>query len=259
MSRVTPFPWYGGKYNQCSWIIEHFPNNRRYVEPFGGSGVILINKDPSPIETFNDIDGEVVNFFEVLQKYENELIHRVENTPHSREFFEKACTEEPDDEVERALYFLIRTAQSYGGTQMSWGSSVTVTRKGMPQRTSAWNNRIESIKEVAKRMREVQIENRDAIDLIQRHDGDDVTFYCDPPYPQECRVDSDVYNYEMDDDEHEELAEVLNSVEGDVVLSSYECESNNEWYDGWRKEYQGERTLAGEGTGSREEVLYMNF
>jgi len=260
MARTVPFPWYGGKYNHLPWLLDNLPQTNQYIEPFGGSAVVLINKEPSPIETYNDLDGEVVHFFETIQKNRGELLERLSCTPHSREVFQKACEAEPDDGVERALYFLIRTAQAFDGVQGgSWASSITVERRDMPQRTAAWDSRRGQVRRTAERLMNVQIENRPAVDVISRHDHEDALIYCDPPYPPEARESTGQYNYEMAADEHEELAAVLRDCTSKVAVSGYQCDLLDSLYDGWHLTDGETKTLAGEGTGERTEVLYTSY
>src|SRR5437016_7391769 len=84
------FGWYGGKYSHLDWVLPLLPKSRHYCEPLGGSAAILINRVPSPIETYNDIDGELVNFFRVLRDDKDSLIEAIGLTPFSREEFELA-------------------------------------------------------------------------------------------------------------------------------------------------------------------------
>lgn len=259
-SKTLPFPWYGGKYTHLSFIVDNLPQTERYIEPFGGSAVVLINKEPSPIETYNDIDGEVVNFFRVLQTDEEEFIRRLRYTPHSRGFYDEICESEPKDDIDRALFFLVRTAQSFGGIKGGgWGSSIGTSRRGKPQRTQAWQTRVENVEETAERLMDVQIECLPATELIERHDHEDATFYCDPPYPPSARGSTGQYRYEMGEDEHRDLASVVRNVDGFVAVSGYLCELMDELYDGWYVLSEGEKRLAGEGDLTREEVLYTNY
>lgn len=55
------------------------------LEPFFGSGAVFFNKPPSPLETINDIDGDVVNLFRVIRDRPNELARLVYWTPYSRQ------------------------------------------------------------------------------------------------------------------------------------------------------------------------------
>src|SRR5438034_2900464 len=90
--RVIAFGWYGGKYSHLDWLLPLLPNCRHYCEPFGGSAAVLINREPSPVETYNDLDGEVVNFFRVLREQKDTLIEQIGLTPFSRAELELACT-----------------------------------------------------------------------------------------------------------------------------------------------------------------------
>jgi DNA adenine methylase len=84
-----------------------------------------------------------------------------------------------------------------------------------------WFDRIENLPEIAERLRHVQIESRDALDILQEWDGSDVTFYCDPPYILDTRSKRKYYAVEPGDDYHHALVDVLLEVEGAVVLSGY--------------------------------------
>jgi Site-specific DNA methylase len=260
MSKITPFPWYGSKYTQVSWLLDIIPENNRYLEPFGGSGIVLANRDPVEVETFNDIHGGVVNFFEVVRRQPGELKRQLEWTPYSREMYQQAVEHTPEDDVQRAVYFLVRIAQSFGGAEANgWGRSITTSRRGKAQRPAAWEHRLEQIEEVAKRFRRVQLESTDAIGLIEDFDESKLTIYCDPPYPPSARVAKNKYVHEFDADQHRQLAETLRSCEADVVVSGYRCDLLDDCYDGWNCYLEGEKTLAGAETGSREEVCYTNF
>src|SRR5665213_893385 len=84
------FGWYGGKFSHLDWLLPLLPKCHHYCEPFAGSGAVLINKEPSSVETYNDIDGEVVNFFKTLRDKNEELIKAISLTPFSREEYNLA-------------------------------------------------------------------------------------------------------------------------------------------------------------------------
>jgi len=89
--KLIAFGWYGGKFSHLDWLLPLLPECNHYCEPFAGSGAVLFNKAPSPVETYNDLDGEVVNFFKVLRDNKQELLEQIALTPFSREEFGKAC------------------------------------------------------------------------------------------------------------------------------------------------------------------------
>ena len=107
------FGWYGGKFSHLDWLLPNLPMTEHYCEPFGGSGAVLLNREPSAVETYNDLDGEVVNFFRVLRTNKEALLESIGLTPFSREEFELAISVPASDisDVERARRFFVRAKQ----------------------------------------------------------------------------------------------------------------------------------------------------
>src|ERR1044071_9135139 len=98
MSKLIAFGWYGGKFSHLDWLLPLLPRAQHYCEPFGGSAAVLLNREPSPVETYNDIDGEVVNFFRVLREQKEALLEAIGLTPFSREEFELSISP-PEPEI----------------------------------------------------------------------------------------------------------------------------------------------------------------
>lgn len=235
------FGWYGGKFSHLDWLLPLLPWSQHYCEPFGGSAAVLLNRIPCPVETYNDIDGEVVNFFRVLRNQKQELLEAIGLTPFSREEFELAISGSVDgiSDVERGRRFFIRARQVRTGLAQTassgrWAHCLLTSRAGMAGAVSRWLGSVEGLSEIAQRLLRVQIENAPAIEVIRRYDSSETLFYCDPPYPHDSRGDSNAYAYEMTDEEHSELAQVLHSVKGRVALSSYHCSLMGELYGDWR-------------------------
>ena len=88
--RRIVFGWYGGKFSHLDWLLPLLPKCHHYCEPFAGSGAVLINREAAPVETYNDIDGDVVSFFRVLRDRHEELIRAIALTPFSREAYHRA-------------------------------------------------------------------------------------------------------------------------------------------------------------------------
>jgi DNA adenine methylase len=125
---------------------------------------------------------------------------------------------------------------------------------------SRWLGSVEDLPAIAERLLRVQIENRPAIDVIHLYDSPQTLFYCDPPYVHETRGDSSAYGYEMTDEQHAELAKVLNRVQGKVALSNYPCALMDKLYPSakWHKTLSGPRTNHAT-KGTRVEVLWTNY
>lgn len=112
--RRIVFGWYGGKFSHLERLLPKLPKARQYVEPFSGSAAVLLNREPSPVETYKDIDGDVVNFFRVRRDRHAEFIRAVSLTPFSREEFHIAINGSSHgiSDVERARRFYIRALPS---------------------------------------------------------------------------------------------------------------------------------------------------
>jgi DNA adenine methylase len=264
--KVIAFGWYGGKFSHLDWLLPLLPECYHYCEPFGGSAAILLNRFSSQIETYNDIDGEVVNFFRILREEKGKLIEAIGLTPFSREEFAKACKLDPNvSAFERARRFYVRARQVRTGLAQTatigrWANCKNTSRNGMSGVISRWLGGIEELAFIAERLLRVQIENRPAIDIIRLYDSKETLFYCDPPYIHETRGDTKSYGYELTDDEHRQLAKVLNSVKGLVAVSNYQCELMDELYPSskWKKHYSPLKTIHST-KDKRQEVLWVNY
>ncbi|HBE26474.1 MAG TPA: DNA methyltransferase [Ktedonobacter sp.] len=263
--KVIAFGWYGGKYSHLNWLLPLLPKTTHYCEPFAGSAAVLINREPSPVETYNDIDGEVVNFFRVLREQKEALIEVIGLTPFAREEFELAFSqpEQPLSDLERARRFFVlarqvRTGLAQKASAGRWAHCVLTSRAGMAGAVSRWLGSVEGLSEIVQRLLRVQIENSPAVDVIKRYDSTETLFYCDPPYIHDSRNDSKAYAYEMTDEAHRELAEVLHQIAGKVALSGYNCDLMSELYSDWRR-IEAPVKMCHSTKQPRQEVLWVNY
>lgn len=240
--RLIAFGWYGGKFSHLGWLLPLLPACHHYCEPFGGSAAVLLNREPSPVETYNDIDGAVVNFFRVLREQREELVEAISLTPFSREEFYKAVcrTDERLSQIERARRFFVRARQARTGLAQTaslgrWANCKKTSRAGMSGVVSRWLGSTEMLPQIAERLLRVQIENRPAVDVIRLYDAPGTLFYCDPPYVHGTRGDRKAYGFEMSNTQHAELAEVLGQCKAMVAISGYRCDLMDELYKGWRR------------------------
>lgn len=257
MRQVLKYP--GSKWKTADWIIDNIPDHHSYVEPFFGSGAVFFKKDPSNIETINDLDGDVSNLFKVIRDNPEGLARSVSMTPYSRQEYDQAfegddCT----DEIEKARIFLVRCWQGHGfrtnGYKVGWKNDVQGRESAYAVRN--WYRLPQWIIDVTDRLKQVQIENRPALEVINRFKYENVLIYLDPPYLLSTRT-AKQYKYEMTEQDHIELLEVLINHPGKIILSGYDSELYNDFLSGWNinkkpgySEYYGKHS---------NEVIWMNF
>jgi len=264
--KLTGLRWYGGKFSHLRWLSPLLPKAFLFCEPFGGSAAVLLNREPSPVEVYNDIDSDLVTFLKVLREEPDELIEKLYLTPFSREEFANACKHKYDrqlPDLERARLFFIRAEQVRIGlaqtaTPGRWAWCKFTSRRGMAGAVSRWIGRIEGLCAITDRLRNVQIENMEAIDVIKRYDSKDTLFYCDPPYPHESRGDIHAYEFEMNEEQHMKLSEVLHDVKGKVALSSYKSPLMTKLYHDWIR-IDAPMMIAHSIKQMRQESLWINY
>jgi DNA adenine methylase len=237
---LAPFRWAGGKWKRVTWLLEHLPgpeaNITTYVEPFGGAASLFFSlPKPYPVEVINDIDGDIVNLFRVLQDPEKfrRFAHRVLHTPYARDEWRRARAIldgriQAADDVERAWAFYVATNMSFSGQVTApWGFVISTYAgskmpKGYQARTTlVWDSRLAHLMDWHSRVRMAQIENDDAVKVIARYDSTGTFFYVDPPYVPSVRKYNHLYRHEFTEDDHMKLVDLLLQVEGKVMLSGY--------------------------------------
>ncbi|MFI8736551.1 DNA adenine methylase [Ectopseudomonas toyotomiensis] len=257
--------YHGGKFRLASWVIDHFPPHQVYIEPFGGAAGVLMQKRRSHGEVYNDLDGDIVNLFRVLQNatQREALTELLVLTPYARDEFDLAWiyTDEP---VERARRTVIRAQMGFGSAGASKGTTgfrIDCYRQyGTAQQL--WARYPEQLAAIGQRLAGVLIENRTAIDIMQAHDSPQALHYVDPPYMHDTRVrgaqKGRYYRHELDDNQHAELLATLNQLQGMVVLSGYPSELYRECLEGWTMNSTSARISAGRGGDTRTECLWIS-
>lgn len=247
----------GSKWSIAEWIINFFPEHHSYLEPFLGSGAVLFNKPRSNIETVNDLDGNVVNLFEWIKKDPEQLAHEIYYTPYARQIYEDAFAEVPEDSLGKAVNFYIRLNMGHGfrtkGEKVGW--KIDVQGRERSYASQDWCNLPEKIMQASERLRGVQIENRPAVELIQKFNFKNVLIYGDPPYVLSTRHGKQ-YRHEMEDKEQNELLDVLLAHKGPVVISGYDNKLYNDRLRGWHRE---ETICYSQVCSKKREILWMNF
>lgn len=249
--------WHGGKWLLAPWIISHFPKHRVYVEPFGGAGSVLMRKEPSYAEIWNDLDGDVVNLFQVLRSDEaHELVRQIRLTPFSRAEFDGAY-ETSASPLEKARRLVIRSFMGFGsnGHNRVTGFRANSNRSGTTP-AHDWVNYPDSLSVVIDRLSGVTVESKDAKAVMAQHDGPDTLHYVDPPYVFATRADlSKDYAHELTDGDHAELLVFLRGLAGMVILSGYPSSLYDNALHDW---HRIEREALADGAAKRTEVLWIN-
>lgn len=241
------------------WIISHFPPHRIYVEPFGGAASVLLRKPRCYSEVYNDLSGDVVNLFQQVRDNGRELKEQLRLTPYSRAEYVKARQVEPLTALECARQTVVRSFMGFGsgstGRHYNTGFRANANRSGTTP-AHDWVNYSNRLHLLVDRLRGLVIESKPACDVIRQQDGPETLFYIDPPYPLQTRNNRHVYEHEMTDLEHGELAALLHTVKGKVIVSGYDCPMSRDLYSDWR--FVTRASLA-DGARKRTEFLWMNF
>ena len=239
------------------WIIDHFPPHRVYVEPFGGAGSVLMRKQPSYAEIWNDLDGEVVNLFRVLRSDQStKLVDALRLTPFARVEFSEAY-QASSDPVERARRLIIRSFMGFGsnGHNKLTGFRANSNRSGTTP-AHDWVNYPDSLETVICRLRGVTVESKDAREVMAQHDGPETLHYVDPPYVMDTRSDAGSdYAHELTDEDHKDVLATLRGLQGMVILSGYPSQLYDKMLGEWRRV---ERKALADGAKERTEVLWIN-
>lgn len=262
-----PLKWHGGKHYLAKRITGLMPPHVHYVEPFAGGLAVLLAKDPEGVsEVANDLDGDLTNFWRVLQHPSlfPQFQRACEATPFSEAEFRRAeeglgvytC------EVGRAWAFFVHCRMSLAGRRESFAPlSKTRVRRGMNEQASAWLSAVDGLAEVHARMRRVVIRCSDALDVIRQEDTPGTLFYLDPPYLHKTRVATDAYRHELSDEGHARLLALLPTLKARVMLSGYDSPLYADRLAGWtRHAFDLPNHAAGGGAKRRmTEVVWCNF
>lgn len=257
--------YHGAKFRIAPWVISHFPAHTCYVEPFGGAAGVLLQKQRAYAEVYNDLDGEIVNFFRVLRDSASRVMlqEMLVLTPYAREEFELAW-EEATDPVERARRLCVRAQMGFGSAGATKGTTGfrIDTKRAYGTAQQLWMEYPVVLSAVGSRFAGVLIENRPALEVMTAHDTPNTLHFVDPPYMFGTRVlqanGRGCYRHEMTDDDHTVLLEKLLELEGMVIVSGYDTELYRDVLKGWRVETKQARISAGRGTVLKTEVMWIN-
>jgi DNA adenine methylase len=240
------------------------PEHRKYVEPFGGGAGVLLQKPRVYAEVYNDLDGDLVNFFRVMQddQLREKLIQSCYLTPYAREEFKLAFLH-TDDPVDRARRLAIRASMGFGSAGATKGTTGfrIDTDRAYGTAMANWARYPDGLAQIGKRFVGVLVENRPALQVIEQHDTEDTLFFIDPPYLHSTRAmgcDKTYYQHEMNDVDHQALIETARLVKGMVLLCGYPNELYDRLLPDWTQVQTRARKSAHRGTSVATEVMWIN-
>ena len=183
----TILSYYGGKQKIASWILSYFPDDYKklhYVEPFAGGLALLFRKEPSDRETINDIDKNVYTFWKVLtdEKQGPELVDKLKKILYIEDLYKESIEKLKCNfisELERAYSYYVALQMSYSNKITGgFGYSKDLYKKD----SLIFYNKTKRLDEFRERFKNVQVLNKDALEVIQKMDSKKTFFYIDPPY-----------------------------------------------------------------------------
>lgn len=217
----APFVWPGSKKAHLDKILPLIPYTSRFVDAFGGSGIVLLNTPFHILDVYNDLNGNVVNFFRVIREKEtlDEFVHKMELHAHSREQFDEYVINRHTlpDPVDRAVawYYTIETSFSRLGRH--YGRNMQASAE-----TRRVYERLPGLEQIHLRIRNCYIECKNAFDIIREFDHPETVFYLDPPY---TGTQHGTYSGpQFSEEDHKALLALIGEVQGTVILSGEPCD-----------------------------------
>jgi len=250
---LRSFPYPGSKARHVDWIIKNLPQHERYVEPFCGSAAVFLNKPKVVDEIINDIDGNIINFFEVVRDRPQALVDYLKMLPFSFEEYNRIVDDYynniyPEDPVERAAeFYYLRYCQFGSKADAPAGFSRTST--SIRSMAKTYKNSLSDLSKVTDRLMDALIDNRTFEWIIEHYDHEHAVFYCDPPYQ------GTEGKYRSGTMDHHELLNLLQKIEGKFLLSYDHKLDKEDWYS-VKKESRYQINAGGK---ANTEYLYMNF
>ena len=260
------FGYFGSKKRLAVDLCKKLPPHNTWVELFCGSAALTLAKTPSDIEIINDLDKEIINFFQQLRENEKELCRILSFTPYARDELILARTAQPSlTNLERARRFLVCSMMAVNGVhgeeRGGFSFSDSYSRDGREARVNRWYNLPDRISKAAERLRSVRVENKNAKDLLEEYVNRPATLvYMDPPYFADR---TNGYNHDENNPEfHRALLKVAKRAQCMIFISGYA----NELYEslltkekGWSQRHIEATTRDSSGqVHKRIEVIWMN-
>lgn len=222
-------PWQGGKSRLAKELLPLFPDHSCYVELFcGGAALFFIREQPAKTEVINDLNGELINLYRVVQNHLDEFVRQIEWALTSRQVFEweKMKVTDTLTDIQRAARFFYLQQHAFGGkvSGQTFGYATTgrsINRSNIEKNLRAANQRLDG----------VYVESLTWNNCFDRYDREHTFFYADPPY-----LDTAGYGIDFPLEQYELLAEKMRTAKGKVMLSINDHPKIREIFAGFNME-----------------------
>jgi DNA adenine methylase len=211
----SPLAWVGGKSRLRDTIISLIPEHHCYAEVFAGAGWVYFGKEPSKVEVINDVNGDLINLYRILQTRHEEFYEALWYMFPSRQLHKMSREllddpKSPISEVERAVLFYYQIKHAFGAR---YGAGYALSAIRPPRQLIG----MDLLSDIRTRLQNTHVENLSYERLIATYDKPETFFYCDPPYV--VADGGDYYQFTFTTDEHRALRDVLANAKGKWLLS----------------------------------------
>lgn len=253
---LSPIPYYGNKKRMLAELGMLYPKPSSYdtfIDVFGGGGTVILNypfMSGQKNLIYNDLDPNLVELMKIIKDKEIPL-KTLYDVEYSENEFEQAkeVLENSTDKIERARAKFIISSQSFEATQIAFSrkSTDTVYRDRM----------IRNLSIARERLKNVSISNENAFEIVEKYkDSETTMLYLDPPYIKDLRLIYNCYKYELADELHVKLVEIIKNCKCKIMLSGY----SSELYDSLLKQSQWSKyTILKKSDEKRNEIVYINY
>lgn len=251
---ATPIiPWIGGKRRLADRLIPQFPPHTCYVEVFAGGAALYFMRPPADVEVINDVNGELVNLYRVVQSHLEEFVRQFKYALSSRDVFKWLQDTPPRTltDIQRAARFFYLQQHAFGGKVdgQNWGTATTAPPINLLRIE-------ENLSAAHLRLAQAYIENLDWAACIERYDREHTFFYLDPPYWQTAG-----YGVEFGLEQYVRMAEIISRLKGKAIISLNDHPDIRRIFAAFEMETVPiQYTLAGGGkAASRNEVIIYSW
>lgn len=204
-------PWIGGKRRLAKTLLDRFPPHTCYVEVFAGGAALFFMREPAKVEVINDVNGELVNLYRVVQRHLEEFVRQFKWALSSREVF-KWTKETPPHvltDIQRAARFFYLQQLAFGGKVQgqSWGSATTAPPINLLRIE-------EKLSEAYLRLAGAHIESLDWQACVAKYDRPHTLFFMDPPY-----WETEGYGVVFGFEQYERMAACLAALKGKAIVT----------------------------------------